>query len=238
MARTVVSRKQRIALSLALILGATLASPPSNAADPSAVRTAEAIFDQSVVAYREGRFAEAVKLLDQAYAASPDPVLLYNRGRAYDAMGDFPRAIDSYTRYLREERNVVDRGAIEARIAMLRSKVEERAQLARAAERSGGPGVAPWVVVGSGAATLIAGAVLGALSASRDDEAQTERVQALAVDKQDEARTFATFANIGFIAGGVMVAGGLAWGLATLGQARAGRATALAPSPGGLRVVF
>jgi hypothetical protein len=39
------------------------------------------------------RYAEAYSLYAEAYAISADPALLYNEGRALEAMGDYPRAI-------------------------------------------------------------------------------------------------------------------------------------------------
>lgn len=41
-----------------------------------------------------GRPAEALALYKEAYAARPDPALVYNMSRAYQAMGDFSSALD------------------------------------------------------------------------------------------------------------------------------------------------
>src|SRR6185295_7621747 len=41
------------------------------------------------------RYGEAVDAYVQAYAISKDPALLYNRGRALQALGDFPGALEA-----------------------------------------------------------------------------------------------------------------------------------------------
>jgi hypothetical protein len=38
--------------------------------------------------------AEALARYNEAYEATGDPAILYNRGRAYEAMGDYPAALD------------------------------------------------------------------------------------------------------------------------------------------------
>jgi hypothetical protein len=45
------------------------------------------------------RYAEALAKYDEAYALSADPVMLYNSGRALEAMTRFPEALDRLTRF-------------------------------------------------------------------------------------------------------------------------------------------
>lgn len=95
-----------------------------------------------------------------------------------------------------------------------REDEEERAERERRrlrAEGGSGPGIAPWILVGGGGLALGAGGVFGLLASSRHDDAQHDPVQQSAADKQDGAETLATVANISFIAGAVMAAGGLTW---------------------------
>ncbi len=44
-------------------------------------------------------FSEAVDAYAQAYAITKDPALLYNRGRALEALGDFPGALDALEKF-------------------------------------------------------------------------------------------------------------------------------------------
>lgn len=74
-----------------------------------------------------------------------------------------------------------------------------------------GPGIAPWILVGAGGVSLGAGGLFGLLATSRHDAAEADPVQRSARDKQDGAETFATLANVAFVAGAVMAAGGVTW---------------------------
>ena len=40
------------------------------------------------------RYADALVLYERAYELSSDPALLYNEGRAYEALGDYPKALE------------------------------------------------------------------------------------------------------------------------------------------------
>jgi tetratricopeptide (TPR) repeat protein len=55
---------------------------------------------QGEQAYQDGNYAEAAKLLAQAYAIKPVPALLFNIARAYERAGDDEQAIRYYRRYL------------------------------------------------------------------------------------------------------------------------------------------
>jgi hypothetical protein len=57
---------------------------PSVSADLK--KRGDQLFDQS-------KFAEAYDYYEKAYAAHPDPALLYNQGRALESMGEYPEAI-------------------------------------------------------------------------------------------------------------------------------------------------
>jgi len=132
--------------------------------DPSVQRARE-IFKKSEQSYRDGRFQEAVDLLTEAYRLDPKPVLLYNMARAYEGLGDNPRALDAYRRYLQSEPHAPDRGALEQRIATLERQQEEREALERQRDAAArekhetppppqpvepprSPSAVPWVVAG------------------------------------------------------------------------------------------
>jgi tetratricopeptide (TPR) repeat protein len=101
----------------------TQASAQSNEA------RAQELFKKSLESYRRGDFKQSIDLLQEAYTLHPDPVLLYNLGRAYDGIGDRAAARDAYTRYVHDDPNAQDRGAIEQRIATLQRELDERAAL-------------------------------------------------------------------------------------------------------------
>ncbi len=184
-----------------------------------------ALFEQSEHAYDAGRFGEAIRLLEQAWALKKEPVLLYNMGRAYEGAGDQRKAADKYEEFLRMSPDAQDRGALEKRIATLRREVAEREALARQAkeredadrkreeERRGAAGPIPLIVAGVGLAGVGTGVVFGVLSSKRHGDAVDDPTYAGAESKQSQAKTFATVANVCLIAGAVLVVGGVVWAL-------------------------
>lgn len=214
------------ATMLASAEGTALAEPGRGQAQGRALD----LFEQSAKAYREGRFQEAVDLLLEAHRIKSEPVLLYNLGRAYEALGKPTEAADAYEGYLKEDPRAADRKAIEGRIATLRAQAAEL-EKARTApppppldehrDRSSdptpaptepeSPSIVPWIVAGAGVAVMGGGIVMGVLANSRHDDAVAEPRQAAAQDKQDSAETLATGATIMILVGGVATAVGLGW---------------------------
>lgn len=217
--------------------GVAFAQPPKGGA-PAQSRQARGaeLYKKASDAYRQGKFQEAVSLLEEARGLDPQPVLTYNLARAYEGLGDISKAADFYERYLQEDPNAPDRGAIEQRAATLRKQLEDRAALEkqrdeerkraeqaarereeqrRREEASRPPphkrSFVPYVVMGVGVAAAGTGLALGIVANGKHDDAVTEPVQAKAVGMQDDARSLSTIANVALIGGGVLVAGGLVW---------------------------
>jgi tetratricopeptide (TPR) repeat protein len=210
----------------------------SSAAERAANEQAIALYRQSTRAYDEGRFQDAADLLTRAYALHAEPILLFNLARAYEGSGNVDKAIDAYTRYLAREPGAPDRRSIEQRVATLQKQVDDRQALERqrdeerarveqahrdaerarqAAERAEEqrrrPSVVPWVVAGAGVAGIGAGVVLGVVSHAHYVDARDEPFKAPASADYSSAQSFATGANVAFVAGGVVAAAGLVWGL-------------------------
>jgi tetratricopeptide (TPR) repeat protein len=224
---------RRSFLVLLMALAAILGSPaPASAEDDRAV----VLFQKSVEAYRAGRFGEAVELLREAYRLQPNPVLLYDLARAYESLGDFANASKAYRQYLDAQPNAPDRSGIERRVARLEAEIAERDRLLRereaarrrevlAEQNARRPNAIPWIVAGVGGAALVAGGVLGVVALQRHGDA-LDGAQADVAGRQRDANTFAGAANIAFVAGGVLVAVGVAWGLLDLRATRRARTTA------------
>lgn len=203
-----------LSVSAIVLLPTGVEAAPTRAA-PTDARALE-LFEQSAQAYRDGRFQEAVDRLVEARRFKAEPVLLYNLGRAYEALGKPRDAADAYTKYLEEEPEASDRKAIEGRIATLRGQANELAAARRdpavqGRDNDDGLTAVPWIVIGVGAASLASGAVLGILANGKHDDAVSEPVQASAVEKQDDAEGLARAATVTLIAGAVISAVGLAW---------------------------
>lgn len=272
---------------LVAALLASICAAPARAQDTTTdpERRAYELFRQSEAEYRAGRFAAAVALLEEAYRLDAEPVLVYNLARAYEGMGDLERAIDAYRRYLSDEPNARDRGAIEARLGTLTRQLEERRALDRlrqqrevedpdrrdprpdpdrddprvdperdqddrgrrrdddTGDRSALVVALPWIVAGVGVAGIATGAVLGSMADARHDDAVAEPGFFPAMELQQDAEGLATGANVAFVVGGVVLAGGLTWAVLTLvggsddGRSAPGaRATARARMPASIGV--
>lgn len=241
-----------LVLTVAVALGASHAVAVADVAKDKAL----SLFETSDRAYKAGRFEEAARLLSEAYALYPEPLLLYNLGRAQEGLGDLRAAVASYARYLRDGRGIVDRGAIERRIATLEAQLEardaeartlaaseaarqraeaERSRIERARladDRSPVERHGPWIAVGAGTLVVAAGALYGFRATSAHDDAVAAPVQRDARTLQDSAERSATIASALLVAGGLVAAGGVGW---KIWQWRTRSAAAhVTATPGGL----
>lgn len=179
------------------------------------------LFEDSNTAYKAGKFEDAADLLRQAYDLFPEPILLYNLGRAQEGLGDRQGAIESYERYLAEAEQVDDRGAIERRIATLRAQIaKQEADAKKLREvppprpvdtRSDFEKYGPWATIGAGGVLVGTGIVFGIRSGAKHDDAVAAAGQRDAAELQSSAQRYATIANVLFVVGGVAAAGGIGW---------------------------
>jgi tetratricopeptide (TPR) repeat protein len=207
------------------VISVVACASPSHAAEGD-IERAGALFEEGAMHYRAGRFDEAIERLEEAYQLAGEPVLLFNLAKAYEGKGDLEKAIDAYERYLDDAPDVADRGAIEARVETLRAQLAARAALERRAEeerlradraeRGAAPSPWPWIVTGAGVAATTAGVVMGALASDRDDAAAAEPIQQEAAPIREDAESLATGANVAFVVGGALIAGGVVWGIVDL----------------------
>jgi tetratricopeptide (TPR) repeat protein len=206
----------RFSWLLPLLFASTVAR-----AQPGGRTEALQLFEESDRAYKAGNFEAAADLLRKAYAAYPEPILLYNLGRALEGLGHTKEAIDAYERYLHVATHVDDRGAIERRIETLKAQLAPPPVVITPppppvivppppppAEELDVGATAGWVVIGTGGALLATGAVFGWRASSNHDAAVNEPVQATAADLQDTAEQDATLANVMLAVGGAIVIGG------------------------------
>jgi tetratricopeptide (TPR) repeat protein len=203
---------------------AALARPVEGAATDAAIALAEQKAAQGFDAVQAKRFAEAVALYLEAYAAAPSADMLYNIARIYDTrLGDRPLAIHFYRRYIADPGAVAGRVQIgNERLAALREAelaVPAPALVAPAsdwstAEATGAILAATGVVgIGIGAGFGIA-AMAEAHTARRLCDGNVCREQA-GIDAAESATQHARVSTIGFASGGVLLALGAAlylWG--------------------------
>lgn len=115
----------RLALLLALAALPLLAPTIARADDAATLAEAKARFESGRAAYLAGDYAKAVTEFQAAQQLRPSPILEYNMGLAYEGLGDAPRAIDCYGRYLTQKPDAQNRADVEARIAALQRRLAQ-----------------------------------------------------------------------------------------------------------------
>lgn len=246
-----------VVLASTLSAGGAAAAPTRGEASGTSARALD-LFEQSARAYREGRFEEVVVKLLEARKLKPEPVLLYNLARAYEALGRWDEAAGAYAQYLEEEPAAADRKAIEGRIATLRAQAAELAAARRPVtsdeasaeaepgaartperERDTFPSFVPWAIAGAGAAMAATGIGFGVAAQGKHDDAVGEPVQRRAADLQDSAETLAQVSTVMVVIGAVLVASGVSWLVLRATSSRTGaRPSWTAASPRALGWTF
>jgi len=199
------------------------------------------LFEHSDKAYKAGKFEKAAELLREAYGLYPEPLLLYNLGRAQEGLGDARGAMESYEKYLKDAKEIKDRGAIERRIATLKAQLDKQEQEAQQRaeeekrraeeeerrkreeeERRKNPPPPPddrtpmekygaWITMGGGGLLAVTGVYFGIRASSTHDDAVATPIQRDAAELQASAERSAKVANVLFVVGGLAIAGGVAW---------------------------
>lgn len=83
----------------------------------------------------QDRYADAVVLYQRAYELSSDPALLYNQGRAFEALGDYPAALEKLEAFDRDAP-----AAVRARVPGLRELITDlRGRIATVVVRTNAP---------------------------------------------------------------------------------------------------
>jgi hypothetical protein len=133
----------RVLIAICIAIGA-LTGPRAFAQDADALKKAQASFDQAQTDYLQGRYDEAAKEFQEAYAARPFPQFLYNVGAAYHMKGKkasdveaYGKAVEFYKKYLVEEPNAADKPKVEKAIGVLEAEIK---RLKDAAAQGSGAG--------------------------------------------------------------------------------------------------
>jgi len=111
---------------LVIALALCLATPaPAEGPDPKA--QARDLKAQADDAMQRIEYERAIELYDKAYALDPSPALLYNRGRAYEALARYPDALDQLEQFERSAPSELKARAhrFDELLARVRAKVSE-----------------------------------------------------------------------------------------------------------------
>lgn len=94
----------RLVVMVMLVVTASLSWSPAAAAAPSSedVERAATLKKDADTLMRKLQYEDALANYDESYRLDPKPALLYNRGRAQQALNRMPDALDSYETFKRE----------------------------------------------------------------------------------------------------------------------------------------
>ena len=184
--------------------------------------------------FKQGKHAQALEALEQAYLLNPTPNLLYNQARILEQMGNFQQALTKYEQFVVSPNvNIEYRSEALERIKVLRETVsiqergrepEAPAPMAKTPAVAAQPPSIPVslpprqspsqnttgiVLLISGGVLLLGGGTMGVL-ASREEDAKADATTLRQLEEtSDRAGTFALIADGLFVGGGVLAAIGL-----------------------------
>jgi tetratricopeptide (TPR) repeat protein len=159
------------ATALAVLAAVMLFCSPggAHAQEDNLDAEARANFEAGRIAFSAARFADALPYFERAYELSRRPELLYNVGMCHDRLGHDAEALEALEAYLAELPEAENRTEVEQRIATARARVT-RAALASAPRAGSDP--TGWILVGTGAALAVGGAIV--LGVGRSDVGAVE----------------------------------------------------------------
>lgn len=170
---------RRLAALAALVI-AFVAAPALAQDSHAGDEEARLHFEIAVRAYRDGRFAEAAREFEAAYALSRRPELLHNVYLAYRDANVRDRAADALRRYLAEASDVPDRAMLEARLEALERELASAQPVDDGAAeattepapppRDDGAPILPITLIAVGGAALAGAAITTALVLSDQSE--------------------------------------------------------------------
>jgi tetratricopeptide (TPR) repeat protein len=133
-------------------------------------------------------------------------------GERLEAKGERVGARAAYEKYLAALPEARDREEILGRIRELEKRAPTPPRLPADHGRvESGVNVWPWATIGVGVAVVGMGGLFAVLSRNKYDDAERASDGASTVALQRDADRYTDFANIGFVAGSVIVAGGVTW---------------------------
>jgi tetratricopeptide (TPR) repeat protein len=253
----------------AVLAVASVSFPTPTSAQGGQDAEARALFSAGEVAFTEGRFENALEYFRRSYELSHRADLLYNIGAACDRLRRDAEALAAFEQYLAERPDSPRRSEVEARLAVLRrtaaaataatattTAIEPTTTTTTTEEPavrdpredgedtpSRSPSVAPWIVLGIGAAAAIAGGTLVGLAVADVGTVEGAPVGSMWSSVSDaygrsEGLSIAGFVLLGV--GGAAIAAGLGWGIVDLGSSGGSGETApqarITIGPGGVSI--
>jgi tetratricopeptide (TPR) repeat protein len=126
-----------------------LATAPALGQSADTLKKAQSAFDQAQLDYLQGKYDEAARGFQDAYAAKQFPQFLYNVGASYHMKGKkasdadaYTKAVDAYRRYLAADPKAADKAKVEKAIGVLEAEIK-RLKEEPAAPAEGSASAAP-----------------------------------------------------------------------------------------------
>ncbi|MGN6105223.1 MAG: PEGA domain-containing protein [Kofleriaceae bacterium] len=117
--------------AIAILLACTLASATVAAQPADGLKKAQAAFDQAQLDYLAGKYDDAAKGFQDAFAARQFPQFLYNVGAAYHMKGkkasdaaSYGQAVEFYRKYLEADPRATDKAKVEKAIGVLEAEIQ------------------------------------------------------------------------------------------------------------------
>jgi tetratricopeptide (TPR) repeat protein len=108
-----------------------LAISPAHSQPVDALKKAQSSFDQAQLDYLQGKFDDAARGFQDAYAARAFPQFLYNVGAAYHMKGktasdpaSYQKAVDAYRKYLTADPTASDKAKVEKAVGVLEAEIK------------------------------------------------------------------------------------------------------------------
>jgi tetratricopeptide (TPR) repeat protein len=226
-----------VVVSMACLVGANDVQAQSASSRDARIAQAKKAFAAGTRAYADGDFETALVRFQRAYELTGSPDLLYNIATVSDRLRRDEEALEAYEGYLGARPDSLDREHVEGRIEVLRASIKARHRAELDAEIEArkaaieaaarikaerpltqyvGPGPGPWITIGTGSATLVAGAVLFGLG--QRDQNKVENAEPgssySSVQEMAERGPRRSKAGIALMSvGGAAVIGGVVWQL-------------------------
>lgn len=138
-----------VSLFVAGLVICALASPGA-AQSADALKRAQTAFDQAQVDYLAGKYDEAAKGFQEAYAARQFPQFLYNAGACFHMKGkkdgsaeSYGAAVEFYKKYLAADPQAADKAKVEKAIGVLEAEIKRIKDQAPAPAGSPPPATTP-----------------------------------------------------------------------------------------------
>jgi tetratricopeptide (TPR) repeat protein len=119
-----VGRRAAVACAALAALSLAVLPPRSARAAGAATRAAKEHYEKAEVAYKLGRFGEALAEYGLAYEAKHLPGLLFNIAQCHKMLGDHEKAVFFYESFLREKPDAPNRALVESLLAESREALE------------------------------------------------------------------------------------------------------------------